>query len=111
MRRITAVALGTATLLCILTAAPQAAFPEPSQPRASGTFYYHTQPGDFTESINNPKDDKCYTDPAASGAVDNATDRTAQLYSAKNCRGEAVGALLPYEALDHEEFRSVKFVR
>ncbi|MFI0372051.1 hypothetical protein ACH35V_29665 [Actinomadura sp. 1N219] len=75
---------------------------------ATGTFTYHTQPGNVPHVLRDPADGRCY-DVGADGAVRNDTDAIAVLYAIRGCR-ITVGVIEPEESREHAEFGSVKFV-
>ncbi|MFJ2132953.1 hypothetical protein ACIOMQ_19105 [Streptomyces sp. NPDC087845] len=88
-----------------------AGFPLSAQ-AASGTFIYHTQPGDIPRFLNSPEDGRCYTvGTSADGEVQNNTTAQAQLFVGGRCRGDAVWTLPPGESASEIEFASVMFER
>lgn len=77
---------------------------------ATGTFVYHTQPGNVTRTLTNPIDGSCYpVGRQAEGQVNNNTDRRAVLYADKNCRLVVAEELDPGQWSSHSEFMSVQF--
>ncbi|TFI27146.1 hypothetical protein [Streptomyces sp. 4R-3d] len=78
---------------------------------ATGTFMFHTQPGGVPQILNNPADGQCYTLRGANGAVQNSTNRAAELYSGRRCSGDPILTLEPDQAEEQAEFTAVRFVR
>ncbi|MFE4368715.1 hypothetical protein ACFRMN_10820 [Streptomyces sp. NPDC056835] len=99
----------SATLGGLAAAVLVVALPGSAQ-AAQGVFQDH-QPGNVLEALNNPRDNQCYTTGNAEGAVENGTNRFAELYEAPGCRGDVVQTVDPGSAVGWAEFKSVKFTR
>ncbi|MEU3602811.1 hypothetical protein ABZ714_29505 [Streptomyces sp. NPDC006798] len=77
---------------------------------ATGTFVYHTQPGNVAHTLTDPSESRCYpVGRGAQGRVDNNTDRRAVLYAEKNCRNATAEELEPGQWVADAVFMSVKF--
>jgi hypothetical protein len=100
------------TILTGLTAATALVLSAPGAAHAAtGTFTFHTQPGNIANLLNNPTDGQCYSIGNAGGAVGNNTNRDALLYATANCTGSISYNLAPGAQAPFATFRSVKFVR
>ncbi|MBB4890507.1 hypothetical protein FHS38_006592 [Streptomyces netropsis] len=85
------------------------AMPTGTAQAATGTFFYHEQPGDLERSLTNPADNTCFNLGNGGGRISNQTNRVANVYFQSNCSGGIFGFFNPGDNGTLPEYHSVRF--